>query len=113
MIIVRYARVPTELMETSIPEGIKFSVVQGEDGTERQKTLREFVFTHLTWDMDDSTTIFRLACDESGRGYRYIRGTDEDDMIDWEFYLTQFGAYGADTWLTHEEVMQLIPQPEI
>lgn len=106
MIVIKYARVPTALMESEIPEIVPFSTTTNEDGEERQRTLREFVFSHRTWDMEDGTTIFRLACDQSGKGYRHERGTDENDLMDWNGFLSPYG-YGEDTWIEHEQVMEL------
>lgn len=105
-IIVRYAVVPTPLMATEIPvtdPPIAYSTER--DGS--QRTLRTFVFSHLTWDLPNGETLFRLACDESGKGYRYKTGTKDKHLLDWDYFLAAYG-YGEDTWLTQEEAMDLL-----
>ena len=118
MAIYKYARVPTAAMETPIPDGVKFSTAptgkhtgKGEKrvAVTRQKTLREFVFPHMTHDLDDGTTVFLLAC-KTHSTYR-MEGVDEQDLIDWNAFLTPYG-HGRKTWLNQEERDALLPEEE-
>ena len=120
--IYSWAHCKTELMEELIPVGVPYGTVEvepaeyDEDGNEltpavtRQKTLREFVFSHLTHDLADGTTVFLLAAKQKDYGRDY--GPEEDDLNDWHLYLSNYG-HGKETWLTTEEAMALLPPQEI
>lgn len=105
-----WVRCPTELLDTPIPKGIGGGVWR--DGTnEVAKTLREFVYPHLTFDMGDGTTLFRLAhrqnpYGKTGGGWR-MHNTNENDMNRWNGFLAPYG-YGRSMWLSSEEAWELI-----
>lgn len=106
--LVAYARVDNQLMSTPVPDGVAYSKTWDDGADEsRQRTLQEFVFKHLSWDLGDGTTVFRLACDQSGKGQRYYRPTIEEDIALWNYFLTPYG-HGSTNWLTHAEAMVLI-----
>jgi hypothetical protein len=112
--LAKWARVPTELMETLIPEGVEYSTIFVEPATEeteavtRQKTLREFVFPHCTHDLQDGTTIFQLACNQKAYG-RDI-GVNDDDHAQWNSYLSAYGDYGSDSWFDRDGKNSLIAE---
>ena len=115
---VKFVRGPTEAMETPIPEGVPYSTIptgeytgEGEEqvAVTRQKVLREFIFSHMTTDLDDGTTVFLLAC-KTHSTYR-IHGVTEADLIDWDSFLSPYG-HGRDTWLTLDERNELLPKEE-
>ena len=110
-----YVQCPSELLDTEIPEGVKWSGVVlsvDEDGVEttRQKTLREFVLTHLITYMDDGTTIFPLAAME--RPVTRQKAVNEEDMGQWDAFLTPYG-YDSSKWLTIAERNAMMPEEEI
>ena len=120
--IYRWAHCKTELMNELIPVGVPCGTIEeapatyDEEGNEltqpvrRQKTLREFVFPHLTHDLEDGTTVFLLACKQ--KSYGRDHGVEEKDLIDWNMYLSNY-EYGENTWLTTEEAMALLPEQEV
>ena len=113
--IYKFARVPTESMETLIPEGVPYSTIPtgevvGDESVTRQKTLREFIFSHMTRDMEDGTTVFLLAC-RTHSTYR-MKGVDENDIIDWLGFLAPYGITEADL-LSLEEYKALFPIEDI
>jgi len=100
----KYARVPTEQMNTLIPEGVPYSVSSKGD----QRTLREFTHPHMTHDLPDATTIFLLNCNQDpDHGGRIDSGVAEADLVDWHGFLAPYGV-GEDTWLSHAEVRALL-----
>lgn len=105
--IVAYVIVTNDKLDELIPAHIDYSMKYDSKGGKSQRTLREFLFQHLIWDLGDGTTLIRLACDESGKGYRYIDGTKQNDMALWNSFLSPHG-YGVNTWLNHDEAMVLI-----
>ena len=117
-----YARVPTEQMETLIPEGIAYSTTptgntigEGEDASVelRQRTLREFTHPHVTHDLPNGTTVFLCNCNQApDRGGRIDYGMTEEDIIDWRGYLKANGVPDSDI-LTQEQYRELLPEVEI
>lgn len=91
--VYAFVECDTALLDTPIPVGIKWSAKA--DGT--QKTLREFIFTHMTYDFGNGRTVFLLASKEAP-DYRNDGATVEDLQL-WEQYLTAYG-YPSDVWKT-------------
>jgi len=66
----------------------------------------------MTHDLDGTTIFLLNCCQDASRGGRIDWGLTESDLLDWNQFLTPFG-HGEDTWLTAEEVAELLPQEEI
>jgi len=94
------------MLDTLIPAEAKWGL--REDGT--QKTLREFLFTHMTRVVAEGRVVILLAAKEAP-DYRMV-GVNEQDLEDWDGYLTPCG-HGSDQWMTQEEVNEQYPVEEL
>ena len=69
----------------------------------RQKTLAEFsIFSR---DLGDGTTLFKLSALEYDHGRKDLM--TEEDMTDWDNYLTPYG-FPSDTWKTNTEAVEIL-----
>lgn len=104
------------MLDTLIPAEAKWGlkttgeVDENEEPIYIQKTLREFLFAHMTRVVAEGRVVILLAAKEAP-DYRMV-GVNEQDLEDWDGYLTAYG-YASDQWMTQEEVNEQYPVEEL
>jgi hypothetical protein len=75
-----FAEVQVEMLEIEIPEGVFGSIIELEDGTTRQKTIREFVL-FIAYSTDGTKAIVRLC--RMDAPIMRILPMGDDDVLEW------------------------------